>query len=266
MLFDDSRKLKRGLKDLSPLFAGSQQSEAQNSPSYAPPEEIEAGPRSFQCLSVYNTDAEAVKPLAYFACQMHAEGSPSSIVSITTEDKKAEVRGLPVPRLVLAPEDLENLSKGSLVNRHAGNAGPQHFFIDFSYENKLVFEKAIPLLDKWILIIKPVLESLTEAYRMIKAASMLNPSLEYYLVFDMPHDHIKSSLLFERFSEIASRRLGVSTEWIGYFHASKEIKPLFQDIAWHALCSEPFENTRMIEKRGLMELFLAEDKKGRKLG
>lgn len=88
---------------------------------------------------------------------------------------------------------------------------------DFDYSNPLYFEKIVPVLDQWILLIKPEQESLCEGYKFIKASVPLNRDLEYFIVLNEAAWDDRGILLFEKFSDMVSRRLGLSLHWLGYW-------------------------------------------------
>jgi hypothetical protein len=72
------------------------------------------------------------------------------------------------------------------------------------------------LLDRIILFIEPEVESLREAYRLMKIFWGLNREIEFMLLFRTRlTEEKKEVLLFERFSLITSRFLGISPGWLG---------------------------------------------------
>ena len=78
-------------------------------------------------------------------------------------------------------------------------------FLDFEYRHLLYFEKAISLLDKWVLLLKPTAESLTEGYKMMKVGLALNPQLEFYITLSGKAEEAKGGMVFDRFSEFVSK-------------------------------------------------------------
>ncbi len=59
------------------------------------------------------------------------------------------------------------------------------------------------------------MENLTECYRLMKASAALNRHLEYFLLFDSVSTDEQASRLFEKFGELACRRLGLHLSWLG---------------------------------------------------
>jgi hypothetical protein len=86
---------------------------------------------------------------------------------------------------------------------------------------------------------------------MLKAACVLNPRLEYFLLFDGDSADPRGPLLFERFSQMVARRLDVSLTWLGYFHLEETGSPENAPMALEHLCASPNRPNESLEKIGL---------------
>ena len=250
---NESRRLKRGLSDLSPLFG---------------PDQKRDTPKGFYCLSVFspNFPGDSLFLNAYLASRIATAELPGSILSVDShEGARAPQRdrtlrnesfGIRLRRITLSWDQLEALWNVPPVAKPAGASTSHALFLDFNYSHPGYFRKLIPILDQWILLVQPTTESLTEAYKMIKATVPLNPRLEYFLLFDGSGADPRGGLLFERFSEMAARRLGIHLVWLGSLHFPKESRALAADLALDHLFLKPVP-VDSVEKMALASLVLA---------
>ena len=116
-------------------------------------------------------------------------------------------------QIALSREQFDEICHST--TRAPRNFGGSVFFFDFDYDDPRCFEKVIPVLDKWVLFVKPEQESLAEAYKFIKASIPLSQHLEYFILINEAAPGNKGGPLFERFSEMASRRLGITLHGLG---------------------------------------------------
>ncbi len=219
------KKLKRGLEDISPLF--------RNAPSSSSsPTEI-LSPCAFkfdvQFLTVCVPDHEgdAFLSNAYLASQVIRQSSLfSSLVSIIpgAENVFPSVEHLDsrISRLRLSPEELWALTQNG--RNHLSGEGvrpsePQNpflVFLEFEPSQFRSLSRVALLLDRVILFVPSQVESLREAYRLMKIFWNLNREIEFLLLFrDKVLSLKRQEYLFEQFSLIASRFLGISPGWLG---------------------------------------------------
>ena len=208
-MIPEARRLKRGLKDISPLFDD-------EAPSAKSPEIKPFG--GVQSLSVICPGNESQNSYltSRMASKMHLLGIDCAVISIGDEKKAAVPGGLEesrAKRFVMSLAQFESVcGQGAKPSEKLGSST---FFFDFNYSNPIEYKKIIPVLDKWVLFLQPQLESLSEAFKFIKASLALNRNLEYFAAYDGPDHSQKSGILYERFADIVSRRLGVGVSWFG---------------------------------------------------
>lgn len=222
-MIPDPRKLKRGLKDISPLFEASADSSAEVSAD-------ESG--VLQCVGLYSPAGSSSQLFiqTLIAGQIIERGHRASILSLNPEHRTllkntapAHQRSNTLPRFALSMDQFRDI-----CSRHAEGEDKKSrnevFFIDFDYAQTHHFEKVIPLLDKWIIHLKPEMDPLTEAYKMLKATLPLNGRLEYFLLLEGSQKEQRTSLLFERFSEIVSRHAGIGLNWFGTLRLTDKLE------------------------------------------
>lgn len=215
MMREEPKHLKRGLKDISPLF----QSSAPKEPPRLTATTAPGLP--LQSLSVIcpESPSESLFFNACLASKMQSQAYDCALISVADKSSKQKPSSFKnnyssVKRFQISLGQFEEICHSK--SRSAENFGSSVFFFDFDYANPILLEKMLPILDKWVLLIKPGQESMMEGYKFIKASIPLNSSLEYFIIANgMPSDH--SSQFFERFSEMVSRRLGVTLHWLGHF-------------------------------------------------
>jgi hypothetical protein len=250
---NDSKKLKRGLKDISPLFNEMEHPPAQNisAPSFETA-------TALQCLSVFSPHPEESLMLnSYFASKLSMTGSDCAIITLNdlrlTQLRKPLRTEAPVShikRLSLSWDQFEKVCYGPLPRRDSSFAKSRVLFMDFNLYATPYFEKLIPILDKWIFVVEPNAESLTESYKIIKASLSLNRHLEYFVLYRGMAQDSRSSQLFERFSDLISRKLGVHLGWLGSLELSKG-SPISSELALDQLFLKSGEGTDSLEKRAL---------------
>lgn len=197
MIPDDTRKLKRGLKDISPLF---ERGTAVPSPFILEPAEEKSGLR---LVSLFSPDRDA-KPLVlsqYLVSQLTAQNHAASVISLRQKDD--------------AWDSFRELCEPSGDRLRPASEISHTLFLDFDPSNPEQFRKIVSILDQCILLVRPEMENLSECYRMMKASVALNPHLEYFLLFDSVSTDAQASLLFEKYGELACRRLGLHLSWLG---------------------------------------------------
>jgi len=212
---DDPKKLVRGLKDISPLFSVvSEEVPARRSPEV-------------QVLGVSSPDCDGDSLLlnTFFASQIASSDKACSLLSVLSRYAKASSgpgNGVPesfgdhLKRYCLYWDELRDLVSGPFLPRVEGIIQSRDVFLDFEYRHLLHFEKAVSLLDKWVLLLKPTAESLTEGYKMMKIGLALNPQLEFYITLSGKAEERKGEMIFDQFSDFALRHLEAPLGWLGW--------------------------------------------------
>jgi hypothetical protein len=220
------KKLKRGLEDLSPLFRS--QSPPATAAVPAAPTAIEV-PFEVEFLAVCTPDQEgdAFLANAYVASQVVRQ-TPlrASLVSIVPGFNALPARSPdPFPSFELLSLNLSRItvSHQELWSFMSHPCSPSSVgfpttlvFLEFEPAQFHSLARIALLLDRIIFFVQPQAESLREAYRLMKVFWHLNREIEFSLLFRAPGSSGREEeFLFERFSLIASRFLGISTEWLG---------------------------------------------------
>jgi len=248
---DDPKKLVRGLKDVSSLFNGA----SREIPARRSPEVQVLGVSSPDC------DGDSLLLNTFFASQVASPDKACSLLSVLPrcakfssepENGMPESLGDHLKRYCLYWDELRDLVSGSFSPRSGGVLQSRDIFLDFEYRHLLHFEKAVALLDKWVLLLKPTAESLTEGYKMMKVGLVLNPQLEFYITLSGKAEEAKGTMVFDRFSDFALRHLAVQLGWLGWMD--------LEDPARHfsaALHTESLKYQRWNAKPSLPKFMLA---------
>ncbi len=256
---DPSKKLKRGLKDLSPLF--SPQSEEQGNDQSKFPR--------LECLSVFSPDypGDSFFLNSYLASQIASCECPCDIISVQhSKDEQTRLRppfycenlSEHMTRTHLNWEEFDEICARPLEANHSPQDPHRMLFLDLDYGNISRMEKIIPILDKWVLLLQPNTESLAEAYRLIKGTRALNQSLEYYLILEGQSRDETKSFIFEQFSSLLARRLGINLVWLGYLHSSRASRSFSAELELEHLFFKNLGLTDAPEKISLAQLVLNE--------
>lgn len=206
---DDRRRLKRGLKDISPLFA-------QTKPVSPSVSAADNSCAETQTVAILNPEFLGDTPAltSWFASEVKSLGSDVTILSLNAQGSETARGSSPersVRHLNLNLDQFEGVCRSLPQAFEKVENGILMFDIDWA--NIIHFEKAIPILDKLILVMNPTLESITEGYKWIKTSISLNQHLDHYLILSGGEG--KAAVLFERLSEITARRLGIILNSLG---------------------------------------------------
>ena len=250
-MINDPKKLVRGLKDISPLF-GAVSGEV---PVRRSPEVQVLGVSSPDC------DGDSLLLNTFFASQIVSPDKPCSLLSVLSRYAKVSSgpgNGMPesfgdhLERYCLYWDELRDLISGPFSPQVEGVLQSRDIFLDFEYRHLLHFEKAVSLLDKWVLLLKPTAESLTEGYKMMKVGLALNPQLEFYITLSGKAEEAKGAVVFDRFSDFAFKHLDAHLGWLGWMDLA--------DPARHfsaALHTEPLKYQHWNAKPSLQKFMLA---------
>ena len=264
-MIPDSRKLKRGLKDISPLFSAPQEAEPFSVLGEPPVPGI-------QCFSLFSQ--ESLRHSRYLsrhlAAQLGTEACPCVAVYIDSS-RPGPVREGEQPFWAFSSASSAGYfqeydltweqfqaafhQRNAFISRAGSSFQNLIVFLDFSYTNLKHVGKILPLLDKWILLMEPSLSSMSETYRIIKTSLLLNRSVEYFVLIQSPASNGSEGVLFEHFSEFMTRRLGVHLNWLGHFQPLDNLQPVLHETALGQLLLKPFESSSTLkEKKELAEL------------
>lgn len=248
---EDPKKLVRGLKDISPIFGAV----AGQAPVCRSPE--------VQVLAVSSPDCEGDSLLlnTFFSSQIASPGKACTLLSVLsrcgkgfpeTGNRAPEPFGDHLERYCLYWDELRDLMSTPSLRQAEGVLQSRDIFLDFEYRHLLHFEPIVSLLDKWVLLLKPTPESLTEGYKMMKVGLALNPQLEFHIALSGKVEGAKGEMIFERFSDFVFRYLDLPLEWLGWMDLA--------DPACHfsaALHTEPLRYQHWNAKPSLQKFMLA---------
>ncbi len=212
---NDSKKLVRGLKDVSSLF----NEDSRAIPVRRSPEVQVLGVSSPDC------DGDSLFLNTFFASQVATSDKACSLLSVLSRHSKvssglgngaSESLGDHLTRYSLFWDELRDLVSATHSHRPGTVLRSRDIFLDFEYRHLLHFEKVVALLDKWVLLLKPTAESLTEGYKMMKVGLALNPQLEFYITLSGKAEEAKGAMVFERFSDFTLRHLDAQLGWLGW--------------------------------------------------
>lgn len=209
------KKLARGLKDISPLFSEG---------------EVPAAPSSLsiQILSVSSSsmDDDSLLLNTYLASRLASQETPCSLVSLLSRSsglcswrlpsKKSELFGRNIQRHSLYWDEFQDVLAAGARKTPSPGRGGRNVFLDFECRHLLYFPNLLMFLDKWVLLLKPATDSMTEGYKMIKAGLTLNPFLECFVLFEAKANPPLDSSIFEKFAALVSKHLKVNLGWLGW--------------------------------------------------
>lgn len=218
MIRDEGKKLVRGLKEISPLFI-------------TPPEEpfVRHAPE-LQVLAVSSPEGEgdALFLNSFFATQLASGQKACSLVSVLPRCSRASQEALRrgsesfgdhLKRYCLYWDELRDVV-GRPVAGERGALGDRDIFLDFEHRQLFQFDQTLGLIDKWVLVLKPTGESLTEGYKMIKAGLALNPQLRFFITLEGPVDVSKGEWVVGKFSDFVFSHLDTNIGWLGWMDLS----------------------------------------------
>lgn len=215
---EEPRKLKRGLKDISPLFQ-SPEPEAEKKPCISSSLHLPSFEGDFQVVSLFHPSRQdAVKRLcSVLAGKARDTGRACTVLSMDpagAQGTQAQREG--VRFLNLGASDFETLGTQAGTSRvRASEPQASIVFLEYSPAYPLELRNLLPMLDKWVFWVDGTMENLAEVYRMMKAGSVWNKKTDYFLIYDGPAGDKTGSRLFEKLADMASRRLGISLYWLG---------------------------------------------------
>jgi hypothetical protein len=246
-MMDDPKKLVRGLKDISSLFAAV----PGETPVRRSPEVQVLGVSSPDC------DGDSLLLNTFFASQIASPAKACSLLSVLPRFSKdspeaghgaSEPFGDHLRRYCLYWDELRDLAGASSLLQAGGILQSRDIFLDFEYRHLLHFERALCLLDKWVLLLKPTSESLTEGYKMMKVGLALNPQLEFYIALAGQAEGAKGEMIFDQFSDFAFRHLDVYLGWLGWMDLADPARHFSAALHTEPLRYQPWNTRPSLQK------------------
>lgn len=232
------KKLKRGLGDISPLFQTSaikkEGEQALLQPAFdvqflsvcVPAREKDVFPATASLASHWVRSADVFATLVRIAPGHNTFKSRSSDLFRSTELLDSRIS-----EWVLSHQEVWSFTQnGSLPQRKPAplpspHPDPRSFlvFLEFEPSEFRSLSRLALLLDRLILLVEPRVESLREAYRLMKVFWNLNREIDFFLLFrERSFLSGRDEFLYEHFSLITSRFLGISPGWLGHLALSEK--------------------------------------------
>ncbi len=251
MSMPETRKLRRGLGDISPLFK--EVLEAAK-PSIEPPEPL------LEVLSVISLESPGDSFLlnSFIASQIASAEKPCTLFSFQPtlfrkEPAQHDFLSGHVRRVNLAWEQFEKICRWPIHREFLESPFAQVLFFDAEPFGPSQFEKIVPLIDKFIFFLRPTYESMTETYKWMKAACHLNRQGTYFVLLEGGPEDKKGSYFFEKFSAMIAKHLSVQIYWLGYLNIGQRLEPIASALNLEHLFLEGCSNINSPEKIALAE-------------
>ncbi len=260
-----SKKLIRGLKDVSPLFGAGV---AVREPLLA-----RSAPE-LQVMAVSSPDYENDSLLlnTFFASEIAQQGKACSLVSILSRCsrspreglrlKQSENFGQHLKRHCLYWDELKELLRVPPPATHGGMLRSRDIFLDFEFRQLMQCEAAMGLLDKWVLLLRPTAESLTEGYKMMKLGLSLNPQLGFFIALEGKVEPSMGGMIFERFSGVVLKHLSLDLGWLGWVDLSDPDRCFSAMLHSDQLSFQPWNERPVLEKFALAGWVEARESEG----
>lgn len=252
---DASKKLVRGLKDISPLF------------QEEPPHSKISRPLELQVLGISSPhyDEDSFFLNAFLASQFTSSEKPISLVSVFSrysqppQDLEAENLASSrshFHRHCIYWDQLEDVITLAPESHDPKRLVSRDIFLDFERHHLLYSPRVIRLLDKWVLVMRPTAESLTEGYKMMKAGFAMNPEVEFFIILEGKAQEAQGRVIYEHFSNFIMRHLQVNLGWLGWvdfsdpahqFSSALHIDQLFYQSWQVRPCLEKFVLASWVE-------------------
>lgn len=254
------RKLRRGLADLSPLFGkgfagqGIPRSPQEHGGNRADPARddfaaLDSPPshseNQIKCVGIFDPLTRRPFSIAMHLASLLRSSYPKSVL---IEPQKICLDEEPMRGVTVTKGDCHLHGEPDRNPRKAG-CSDFLFLVDLSGDTgcfrRVAALRWLDMIDAGIVIAGPTLESLTEAYRWMKAASALNPYLDFFFLCDGSPGDPRAGGLFEPFSEMVTLRLGVQLYWLGFV----------DQPCWDPLFLAGGRIDNLLEKRQLADWF-----------
>lgn len=203
-------KLKRGLKDVSPLF------KMRKEPGTVKPGKQESALSSMALLNVASP-FECLGMTMDFARHLSNLQHSCAAFSLSFDGEETVEKEQTVScfKIHLNWKEFNTMLKLPPLMCGSNDSRFDSLFFPLDFRQVHYYPDIFPLLDNLILITEPTVEALLEAYKVIKGTIRLNPVIQHFVVFKKSN-HFDPSFLFERFSSILARHLRINVIWLGY--------------------------------------------------
>jgi len=247
---NESKKLKRGLEDLSPLFQGAKI-----------PQVLDGSDSSDRCftpagsvLAVCRGDGSNFSASPLLAGMLFPQEKDALLLTITD--------GVSVPKLSqpfgglyrcpLSWADFRKLCSKAEPRIDSPLNLSRNVVLDFDLRVGFPEESLLPLVDKCLFWIQPQFEHLASVYKLIKTTVALNPTLECYLVYEGEARDARGEFVFEKLAALCSDRLGVDLTWLGSAWIDDENGGVVCDLRLEHLWLTPMDRSLVPEKMQLL--------------
>lgn len=211
--------LKRGLKDISDLFQAPEEQERTTAVVLE---------QQLMTLAVYNPEkSDSTRALNRLLAQtLVKKAMPCSMISLYQD-----LSEIPVPHnqytlpneIAMSWSEFNELCCRPLA-RNEDKRNLQHAVLfDSRFDQTFQFPVLIPVLDKWIFLVRPEVEFLMDVYKMIKGTYQLNNHMQYYLMFDGDWKAGLSEALYEQFSAMVLKNFRINLTWLGHLGSRKPV-------------------------------------------
>jgi len=237
----DEKKLKRGLKDISPLFFSSAASRSRTIPVFGEPvvkpieqsnltsERGEIPFRSGQtervpkiyCATIFPSHpAVPLLDHPHFLNVMRAVYPEVCLVSHSDHRVFPSAEPAPVQQVLLMPYQIQDILHPEPKTAEENNESDLQEDICFLMDSGLIFHhypRLFELLDYGILYVSSdSSDTLLSAYQNMVRAAAWNPALRFYLLVGGLLAEGMSETIYERFATIASRYLAKDIGFLGW--------------------------------------------------
>lgn len=254
----EPRKLKRGLKDISALFEESRAKNSQDTsiPSASVPSSVCSQKGKISCLSVY--DALNPKESLFYGGLLGnflaRSDRPVTIASFGNEETAQSLHhfGSHLKYLALkwpmgVGQETQLFDEESLPNHH------EVVFWNFPRGAAEDYSEILKTLDHWIFVLHPSSGSFLESYRQLKWMNSLQMPISYGLIYEGDKSDPRAEILFEKFSMMASKHLGMNLSWWGHMRLPREGKVSQVEVNFDQMFSSQLsERVSPIRKRTLV--------------
>lgn len=256
-----SKKLKRGLEELSPLFqepARALKRLQVLDNREAEPERRDLSPIG-SILAICRGDGSNFSSAALMAGMLFPQEKDALLLTITDGVSVPKTRhsygGL--YRCPLSWTDFRKLCSRNEVRVEAPLNLSRNVVLDFDLRTGFPEEALLPLVDKCIFWIQPEFEHLASVYKLIKSVALLNHSLECYFVYEGEARDPKGEFVFEKLAELCLKQLGLDLTWLGSAWVDDENSGMVCDLRLEHLWLKPVDKTLIPEKAQLLRFAAA---------
>ena len=236
------RRLKRGLKDLSPIFNSVLPHEQKSYP--IAPASVEEEIHSFVHFTELGGDTVRQEFYSSLLVECQKRSFLPKIVNVTNQQKleSEEIKSYfpsAISKQRLSWDEFRHGKKMSLQNTYKNEEMKTMTIFDVHSQISQNFKDFMPLIDHWVFVVEPKIEQLSEVYRMIKGTRILNHHLKYYLLFKTTIEDAGVTFLKNEINRLMAKHLqceildlgcwgnsasSVTVSWDAFFEAQDFFK------------------------------------------